>query len=150
MPVDTLSPLERLPIFTGLGLEALELLAAKASTNRVKEGAVILREGETGRQMFLIVSGAVRICKHKAAGGDVELARLGAGDFFGEMCILDTLPRSATVAALEETVLLGLDSMAFLALYNQMPKDYGIVLLNMARDLSRRLRKLDAFYGARA
>lgn len=150
MPAEILSPLQSVPIFTGVSLPALELLSSKATIYRHAEGAVILREGETGRQMFVILAGAVRVQKQTVAGEHVELARLITGDFFGEMCILDTMPRSATVTSLQDTILLGLSCMAFLTLYEQMPKDYGLVVLNIARDLSRRLRKLDALFGARA
>ena len=77
------------------------------------------------------------------------LARLKAGDFFGEMCILETLPRVATVQAVAETRLFSISSLTFLKLYDAMPAQYGLLLLNLARDLSRRLRRLDEAFAAR-
>jgi CRP-like cAMP-binding protein len=64
------------------------------------------------------------------------------------MCILETLPRAATVRAFEATSLDALSSMAFYELYRAMPEQYSILVLNIARDLSRRLRRLDEIYAA--
>jgi len=144
------NPLESLPIFAGCSSAALDLLAEAATACEVKKDEVVIREGEIGNRMFLMLSGSVRIYKQHQTPLEAELARLTKGDFFGEMCILDTLPRSATVVAEEDTSLLVVSSMAFHALYTQMPAQYGLVVLNIARDLSRRLRKLDSAFGARA
>jgi CRP-like cAMP-binding protein len=80
----------------------------------------------------------------------VKIARLGAGDFFGEMCILETLPRAATVETVTESLLSSLSSINFYQFYQAMPEQYSILLLNIARDLSRRLRKLDDAFAARS
>ena len=74
---------------------------------------------------------------------------MGVGDFFGEMCILETLPRAATVLAVTDATLYSLTSMAFYHLYEVMPGQYSILVLNIARDLSRRLRHLDDVFAAR-
>jgi CRP-like cAMP-binding protein len=99
--------------------------------------------------MFVIHSGLVRVCKYHGTPDEIELARLGQGEFFGEMCILETLPRAASVVTVEPSLLYSWSSMAFLKLYNTEPKAYAILVLNMARDLSRRLRKLDNIFAAR-
>ena len=137
------------PIFAGLGLAALETLAARARQFQQPADAVVLREGESSRMFYLIGEGAVRVCKNFGQPAEVELARLGCGEFFGEMCILETLPRSATVQTVNPSIFFGLSSMDFLHLYNQMPREYGILVLNLARDLSRRLRRLDEVFAAR-
>lgn len=141
--------LERAPIFAGLEPSALQLLVSRAQRSVVPAGAVILKEGEPGNRFFLIESGAVRVLKNYGAPEETELARLEANDFFGEMCILETLPRTATVRAAAETSLISLSSMAFLHLYEQVPAQYGLLVLNLARDLSRRLRHLDERFAAR-
>jgi CRP/FNR family transcriptional regulator, cyclic AMP receptor protein len=142
------SPLGGVPIFAGLVDEALALLFKRAEAVTVNEGDVVVREGEAGSKFFLIKSGAVRVFKKLGSGEEVLLARLGARDFFGEMCILETLPRAASVQALEKSELVILPSTAFYHLYQARPDQYSILVLNIARDLSRRLRRLDEAYAA--
>lgn len=137
------------PLFVGLTDPALELLSTRSQREIVSPICPIVMEGEPGNSMYLISSGIVRVCKNMGLPNETELAKLGDGDFFGEMCILETLPRSATVQTLTETNLISLTSIDFLHLYEEMPRDYSILLLNMARDLSRRLRNLSAKFANR-
>lgn len=141
--------LRSVPIFAGLEDGALELLMAKAKEMETGAGTCILPEGETSNRLHIIVEGSVRVCKRLGKRDEVELARLGAGEFFGEMCILETLPRSASVVAITNTRLLSLSAFDFLHLHQQQPAQYGILVLNLARDLSRRLRRLDEVFTAR-
>jgi CRP/FNR family cyclic AMP-dependent transcriptional regulator len=142
-------PWEKYPVFAGLNAEALDFLRGKAGELQVQEGEVIVREGELGNRMFLLSEGTVRVCKRFGSTEVTELARLRVGEFFGEMCILETLPRSATVQALEASHLFFLTSVSFYRFYEAMPAQYSILVLNIARDVSRRLRKLDEDFAAR-
>jgi CRP/FNR family cyclic AMP-dependent transcriptional regulator len=142
--------LKNVTIFAGLDDSALTLLMERAERITVPTGAVVVREGEPGNQFYLIASGAVRVCKRFDRSDEVELAHLKAGDFFGEMCILETLARSATVQSVADTVLFILTPMAFHDLFKAMPAQHSILLLNIARDLSRRLRRLDEIFAARS
>mgnify|MGYP001592975969 CR=1 len=128
---------------------SLSLLAHEAQRVVIQAGAPIVREGETGNQLFLIVSGSVRVCKRWGEADETELIKLGPNDFFGEMCILETLPRSATVQAVAKTVLFRISSITFYHLYQKIPDQYTMLVLNIARDLSRRLRRLDEIFAAR-
>jgi CRP/FNR family transcriptional regulator, cyclic AMP receptor protein len=143
------SPLAGVPIFAGLGDEALTLLFKRAEALKVAQGDLVVKEGEVGSRFFLIKSGEVRVVKKIDSGEEVLLARLGARDFFGEMCILETLPRAASVQATQPTELVSLPSTAFYHLYQARPDQYSILVLNIARDLSRRLRRLDEAYAAK-
>jgi cAMP-dependent protein kinase regulator len=69
---------------------------------------VILREGEPGSTLFFIVSGKVALMRQPEGSGRAELGHLSAGDFFGELALLTGAPRTATVMAVERTVLLEL------------------------------------------
>lgn len=144
-----LSLLRTVPIFAGMDVNALELLLQQAKQCDYAEGTVILREGESSNLLFLIETGQVRVCQNFGQASEVELARLGSKEFFGEMCILETLPRSATVQAIAPSTLFTLSSLAFYHLYEKLPAQHSILLLNIARDLSRRLRRLDAMFAAR-
>jgi CRP-like cAMP-binding protein len=141
--------LSGITIFTGMEPGALELLLRRAAELEAPAGRVVLREGETGTQFYLVRDGAVRICKAYGTPREVELARLGPGEFFGEMCILETLPRCATVLTATASTLVRLPAMAFYDLFQAMPAQYSLLLLNIARDLSRRLRRLDEIFAAR-
>ena len=141
--------IHQVPIFAGLSSAALDCLLANGKTQDVGANEIILHEGEPGNRFFLIEEGSVRVVKHIGLENETELARLRQGEFFGEMCILETLPRSATVQAITSCRLFHLAALAFLPLYEQMPEQYSILVLNLARDLSRRLRKLDEAFAAR-
>jgi CRP/FNR family cyclic AMP-dependent transcriptional regulator len=143
------SPLAGVPIFAGLNDEALTLLFKRAEAINIPQNGLVVREGEVGSKFFLIKSGQVRVVKNIDTTDEVLLARLGARDFFGEMCILETLPRAASVQATEPTELVSLPSTAFYHLYQARPDQYSILVLNIARDLSRRLRRLDDAYAAK-
>jgi CRP/FNR family transcriptional regulator, cyclic AMP receptor protein len=135
-------------IFAGLDDSALALLMERAHKTNAPAGTIIVREGEPGNHLYLIASGTVRVCKRFDRTGEVELARLKAGDFFGEMCILETLPRTATVLTGSDAILYALPSVAFYDLFETKPDQYGILILNIARDVSRRLRRLDEIFAA--
>ena len=133
----------------GLNEPALKLLGQEAQRFTVKAGTPILNEGEPGNHLFLVESGSVRVCKRCGQPNEIELDRLGPGEFFGEMCILETLPRSATVLAASDVVLLRVSSMGFCHLHEKLPDQFSLLVLNLARDLSRRLRRLDEIFAAR-
>lgn len=115
----------------------------------VPPGTAIVREGELGNKLYVIDEGLVRVCKGAGTSNEVELAKMGRGDIFGEMCILETMPRAATVVAMTETAVYAIPSTAFADLFETLPKQHGILLLNMARDLSRRVRQLDKVVAAK-
>jgi CRP/FNR family cyclic AMP-dependent transcriptional regulator len=140
--------IEKVPIFAGLNEPAIRLLIDEAEEITAPAGSVIVSEGESGHQMYVIASGLVRVCKKFDRADETELARLRAGNFFGEMCILETLPRAATVQAVPDTTLYTLSSQTFYHLFKAMPDQYSLLLLNISRDLSRRLRHLDELYAA--
>lgn len=144
-----LEPLQRVTIFAGLDPAALEQLLRNAVRIEVETGHVVIREGDSGNQFYLLLSGSARVVRSFDTPNAVELAQIRAGDFFGEMCLLETLPRVATVQTTSAAVLLRLSSMAFLELYETRPQQHGILILNLARDLSRRLRRLDEAFSAR-
>jgi CRP-like cAMP-binding protein len=141
--------LQNVPIFAGLNEAALNLLWDRAKEIKTPAGEVVVREGETGNRLFVVGEGQVRVCKQFGQPGEVELAKLAPGNFFGEMCILETLPRSATVQAITDATFYTLTSLSFYHLYEQMPAQHSILVLNIARDVSRRLRHLDEAFAAR-
>jgi CRP-like cAMP-binding protein len=140
---------EKVTILAGLNEAALELLWGHVTEAKIPANDIIVREGEMGNRFFLVSGGMVKVCKNFGQPTEVVLGRLGTGDFFGEMCILETLPRSATVQAMVDSTVLSLSSVTFYHLYHEMPAQHSILVVNIARDLSRRLRHLDEAFAAR-
>jgi cAMP-dependent protein kinase regulator len=73
------------------------------------EGDIVITEGEAGSSLYVIVSGEVKVYTRGAKGESFFLARLGEGDFFGEVSVLTGKPRTATITAAQRTELLRLD-----------------------------------------
>ena len=128
-------------LLIGISEQAFGLLARMAAESRVSEGHVIVHQGDLGTKLFIIVKGGVRVLR-QSRHGDVEVARMKEGDFFGEMCVIERLPRSASVQAMTETHLVQLSYATFDILFEQMPLEHHRVLSNIARSLSARLRDL--------
>ncbi|MCE5300156.1 MAG: cyclic nucleotide-binding domain-containing protein [Spirochaetia bacterium] len=101
-------------------------------------GDYIFREGDVGEEMFIIHSGRVRITK-TTDEGEKTLVTLGAGDFFGEMAVIDKGPRSAGALAEEETVCIALNEELF---EQQMQRNAKIVK-KILKNMSARLRAMN-------
>jgi CRP-like cAMP-binding protein len=141
--------LKAVPIFAGLDDPAVKMFVERAVKSEFAPGGVIAREGESNHCMYLIGAGSVRIVKYFGQADQAELTVLGAKEFFGEMCILEPAPRAATAQAVERSVIFEIQASSFHHLYKEMPAQYGILILNISRDLSRRLRHLDEVFAAR-
>jgi len=104
----------------------------------LKEGEYIFREGDLGTEMYIIHEGKVEIL-NKVSGKEVAIAILEKGDFFGEMSILEDMPRAASARALTPSKVLQINGSTF----DQMLRDNPEVAVRMMRKLSRRLRETD-------
>ncbi|MCP9916362.1 mechanosensitive ion channel family protein [Cyanobium sp. ATX 6F1] len=93
-------------LFALLGEEQLSTLASLSLTRRFGPGETIVREGDAGDSLYQLVQGQVEVLKANADGSPTSVARLGAGEIFGEMTLCLDAPRSATVRTLEECLLL--------------------------------------------
>lgn len=102
------------------------------------DGEVIVREGDDSREMYVIQSGAVAVTRN-IDGTDVELARLGRGNFFGEMSLLESISRNATIRAVGETRLLVIKPGALLLKIRRNPT----FALEMLQQMSQRIRRLN-------
>ena len=140
--------LQTIPIFAGLTPSALSEIASVVEEVAFKKSDIILREGEPGNRMFIIGSGSVEVVKYLAQTRETSLAVLGSRDFLGEMSIIDCVARSASVRAVEETSLFALKGIDLYHLFQHRPDQYAIIILNIARDISRRLRAIDEKFAA--
>lgn len=107
----------------------------------VAGGDYIFREGDLGVEMYIVHRGRVEILKRVADGDNAEkrLAVFEQGDFFGELSLLDDQPRSASVRAIEDAILVRINGAMFI----QMLRDNPEIAVRMMRKLSRRLRHTD-------
>ncbi|HUB68120.1 MAG TPA: cyclic nucleotide-binding domain-containing protein [Candidatus Methylacidiphilales bacterium] len=145
-----LQALSSAPFLTGLNAEALALLGEKDAVRDFAPGDIIVREGDAGHSLFIIMEGDVEVIKNLGAPHSALLARLHAGTFFGEMCVVDPVPRAATVRAISAVKVIEITSGTLHHLFKKMPDQYAIMILNVARDIARRLRRLDEAFVARS
>lgn len=140
----TASVLKELPLFTDLEPDELEMLARVVSAHRFPANTVIFSAHEAGQTLFIITAGRVKVSAKSYEGREVILAILKAGDFFGEMSLLDGQPRSATVMAIDDTELFVLQRTDFLALLDRNPQLALRVLATMANRLRRTDRRVES------
>ena len=141
--------LAAIPVLAGTNLAAQTLLAREGIVYDFAPGAWIVREGDEGHSFFILVEGEVAVIKHADSPHAVTLARFHQGTFFGEMCVVDPVPRAASVRALASVWAIEIKASTLHHLYQKMPDQYAIVLLNLARGMARRLRTLDEAFAAR-
>jgi len=128
-------------VLTGLDEEELALIAARLRRARYKPGEIVIRQGGSDRNVYIVASGTTTV-RVNAAGTErqVRLASYARGTMFGEMALLDHQPRSATVTAENDVVCYVLSEDAFQALVAEHPVIAVRLLSNIARELSARLR----------
>jgi CRP/FNR family cyclic AMP-dependent transcriptional regulator len=128
-----------IPMFRHLGGRQRSRLAQHFCRRRYGAGDVIVRQGDTSMSFYVVLSGRVRIVRHSAADPAVEIVEEGPGSFFGEMGVIDDLPRAATVVALAPT------DCALLAKWDfsrELRADPGIALA-LISVLNNRIRGLE-------
>jgi len=138
------------PLLAGMKLPALELLADEGTVRMFASGETIVREGEAGHSLFILVLGDVEVVKGQDTPHPVLLARLHVGTFFGEMCVVDPVPRAASVRAISPVTAVEVRAATLYHLFQKMPDQYAIMILNLARDMARRLRSLDEAFAAKS
>jgi CRP-like cAMP-binding protein len=133
--------LRTLALFGGLSDDALVLLVGSLFRIHAAPGDVIFRYGDDARELFIILSGQVELCGQTKDGKEHRIATLSPGNSFGEICVLDVQRRATTARVLAPSRLLVLSSKDLDALYRHDLKAYTMFILNMCRDLCRRLRQ---------
>ena len=135
--------LRQLALFGAMADSALQHLTASLEVIEPEPGEVLFREGDPADDMFVVLAGEIEVLKRSRQGSESRVAMLGPGDWFGEMSIVDVQPRSATVRSVAPSRLLRIASSDLDGLYRYDVKAYSLIVLNLARELSRRLRVAD-------
>ena len=131
--------LKRVVLFQSLGDDDRKKLAAVLKPRALKKGEILFRKGDEGNTFYLIRTGSVRIVLPSDMGEEVSPALLTEGDFFGEMALLDGMPRSADAVAMEPSELYALNRNDFLSFL----KNNEAAIQAIFSVISKRLRKTD-------
>jgi CRP/FNR family transcriptional regulator, cyclic AMP receptor protein len=131
---EKLDLLHSIPLFARFDRKHLERLGMLTEEVDVPAGKVLIRQGELGDDMMIIVSGTVEVERDGA-----RVNRLGPGEFFGEIALIDRGPRTATVTADTPCRLLDINHRDFHALMDEFPDVAAQVLVTFAH----RLRSMD-------
>lgn len=131
--------LREVSLFSGLSDSELRKLESVVEERSFRKNEIIFRAQEPGTALFLIKRGRVKVSMNDKSGREIILGILEAGDFFGEMSLLDSEPRSATVSSLEPCQALIVSRDQFLQFIPRHPE----LVMKMLTTLSLRLRKTD-------
>ena len=146
----TSEDLGALPLFGGVPADALKSFSERAEVVEVDAGAVVFSEGDPARSLYVLRAGLLEVVKRCTGEGgagppgrQVQLAPIRPGECFGEMSFIDMQPRSATVRASEKSTLWVWTYASIHERYRCDQKCAMLLVMNIARELSRRLRKTD-------
>ena len=137
--------LRAMRLFTDFTNDEVANFIELADIVRVKAGEPIVRQDEPGDAMFIIVEGKARVSHHKG-GKMIDLAVLDAGDFFGEIALVDQGPRSADVVAVEDCTLLKIQESVIHALAGVYPGAAFKLLVAVGRVMVERMRRTNQKY----
>lgn len=131
--------LSRVPMFSLMKKEDLERLTDLAERHDFQPGAVIIREGDPDKRLFVILTGEVEVIKNLGTKREISLGTFGPFRYFGEMALIDDLLRSASVVARKDTRLLSLGQDSL----RQEIMRYPTVAFELLQVLSRRIRAIE-------
>ncbi|PWR18867.1 Crp/Fnr family transcriptional regulator [Zavarzinia compransoris] len=128
------------PLFQGVDPARLKLIAFAAERQTVPAGTLLVRQGEAGDAVYVVLSGEASALVDAADGSTIRVGGVPAGTLFGEVALLADVPRTATVKADTEVAVLRLDADLFFDLVQEFP-GVGIAVM---RELARRLDRSTA------
>lgn len=131
--------LATLPIFEGLSRGQLKYIQRLLHTRTYIKNETIFNETEPGAGLYIIESGSVAISKQPEEGDPIKLAEFVTGNFFGELALIEEIPRSATAIALEQTKLLAFPKPDLDRLIERQPQLAVKILYNLSRLVAQRL-----------
>jgi CRP/FNR family transcriptional regulator, cyclic AMP receptor protein len=138
MHEDTLAHVD---LFAGLEKKDLQLLAGACRERTYSAGSKLIKQGDTGVGLYIIIDGTVHITKESDPDkAELDIGTVGPGNVLGEMSLLDDLPRSANVTTVSEVTALILPVWEFRTTLRNQPD----IALRLLSTLSRRLRKAES------
>lgn len=134
--------LQGMPIFGALREDTLAFLLGLMHERHVQAGGWFFRQGDTAAEIYVLEHGEARVLR-EWQGREVPLGQLRAGDCFGEMALMDLMPRSAAVRATTDCSALVLSGDDLYRLCRHDIEQFALLQMNLGRELSRRLRQAD-------
>jgi CRP/FNR family transcriptional regulator, cyclic AMP receptor protein len=138
--------LKRCSLFGGVTEQAFEIIRPHIRQMHFESGNRIVTEGEVNDRIYFIETGSVEVIKRvsrESDGSEQRLTTMGVGDTFGEMELIDIQPCAASVRTLEPTDTLSLSNRDLYKVSKIDMKTYALLVMNLAREISRRLRQAD-------
>lgn len=135
--------LSELALFSSIDESTLKMLAERLRVVRFASGDHIFEEGDSGRAMYVVLEGCVTMTKRSRSGDAAAIVSAEVGDWFGEMSLLDVMARPVTAQAEGPCSLLTMCPTDLNAVYRTNLKMYALLVMNMARQLSRKLRGVE-------
>ncbi len=139
-PADTVAFLRNMRLFRNVDDAELATFARSLREQPLRRGQVLFREGDLGDEMFLVRAGSIVVSKGVTGRVEQVLARMGPGDFFGEMALFDRSARSATIQADTDVALLVLDRDALARLTADSPRAAAAFFQSLVHVFIERLR----------
>jgi CRP-like cAMP-binding protein len=130
--------LQKYSLFGGLLREQIEKLIPLMTQENYEPGVDIITESAPNDKIRFILEGRVAVVKK-----GIILSEFGEGDAFGEMEVLDVMPSIATIKTLATTRVMAISNRCLREIYKADIKSFSLIIMNLARDLSRRLRRMD-------
>jgi CRP-like cAMP-binding protein len=144
MNFDKAKVLRQSPLFELLSSAEIDVLAELSKPLSPRAGETVFSEGEVGASLYVLASGEVEVIRRAGAGAEKVLTVLAAPEVFGEMSLIDREQRSATVRARTDCVALQLTAENFATFRKHTRDGFTLVVVNIARLLSGRLRETNA------
>ena len=130
--------LQKYSLFGGLLEEQIESIMPLMEKENFEPEDFIITEGKPNDKIYFLIEGQVAVSK-----GSVALSRFGEGEAFGEMEVLDVMPAIASIKALSNVTVMSISNKSLREIYKIDVKIFSLIIMNLARDLSRRLRRMD-------
>jgi len=130
--------LQKYSLFGGLEKEQIELILPLMCMETFNPDELIITEGKPNDKIYFLIEGTVAVTKNS-----FSLSRFGEGEAFGEVEVLDVMPSVASIRAISNVKALSMSNKALRDIYKIDVKIFSLMIMNLARDLSRRLRKMD-------
>jgi len=132
------STLQKYSLFGGLDEEQIKNILPLMQYEKYGLEELIITEGQLNDKVYFLIEGQVEVKK-----GDVQLSHFSEGEAFGEMEVLDVMPSIASIKATSPVKVMSISNKALREIYKIDVKIFSLIIMNLARDLSRRLRKMD-------
>jgi CRP/FNR family cyclic AMP-dependent transcriptional regulator len=142
MPATRIELLQAMPIFGAIREDVLRYLLEQANVVAVPAGGYFFREGDDAHGMFVLETGCAAVLKGWQ-GRKYKLHEFHRGDCFGEMALMDLMPRSASIKALEDCSAIELRPDHLMRLFERDVEQFALIQMNMGREVCRRLRATD-------